>query len=435
MMSMSSSRTFNSIVLCALSIALMISSCEAKVFQSTTLLSKNQEWRYISKFGYNIGEGHWQFRARFTRPLQDDGFFTIPLSLHIYLDEQWDDVSTAETCQAKQDFARLKETSFVPMDGSWSNPVSGSLSQYIRPHVWFFSLSDCDRGVFDVHGDLPLQFEFLFLNPNENHFSVEEQGSLSIHLCILLAYVSFLVYHLRHVVSRFKTGLDDSSVHPSVHLVNAAIVMAVLATLCEVLHLWVFKGDGVGVFALDILNQAISTCSQLCLAFLFIFMAWGWTLTQSTIPHSSLFLPSCGVVLFLHVVLIVASNFSEEAPYKFHENEGLPGYGLLILRLVLFAWFAQGVNITYNNEKPGSSRQTFLLTFAVLCSVWFLAFPTVLTVTAIFAPYLRHRVLTIGMFLVQSVALACLSRLFLAKGQFFRVSTFSQSLLPGAKTD
>jgi hypothetical protein len=65
-------------------------------------------------------------------------------------------------------------------------------------------------------------------------------------------------------------------------------------------------------------------------------------------------------------------------------------------------------------------------------TIYFVALPTLVIIAAFFAAYLRHKLVVGGSLLMQCCAIALLCRLFLYRGEFFKASRLSQSLLPAS---
>ena len=107
---------------------------------------------------------------------------------------------------------------------------------------------------------------------------------------------------------------------------------------------------------------------------------------------------------------------------------------MIILQLVLYYGFLEGVKKNIKVEsKQMSQRHGFFLAFAFCCSIWFLAEPLLVLLSVLFANYYRQRLLVGGSLFIQSVALGLLARLFLWRSLYFKISTMSESVLPGGR--
>merc|ERR1719171_2868688 len=132
----------------------------------------------------------------------------------------------------------------------------------------------------------------------------------------------------------------------------------------------------------------------------------------------------------VHAALVSFGKLQDESASKYHENEGAIGWVLLSVRLMLFVWF---LFATQASQREGGLRlQQFLHSFRLAGSVYFLAYPILFVVVQIFAAYLRHRILQIGLLAMQTASSLWLAQLFLSRGAYFKVSALSSSFLPGS---
>merc|ERR1719469_931928 len=75
---------------------------------------------------------------------------------------------------------------------------------------------------------------------------------------------------------------------------------------------------------------------------LLILISLGYTLLQSKIGELDLMIPLCFIIGVFHVLLVTFSKVKDESSYKYHENEGVIGWILLLVRLLIYAWFLYG---------------------------------------------------------------------------------------------
>merc|ERR1740138_28225 len=132
----------------------------------------------------------------------------------------------------------------------------------------------------------------------------------------------------------------------------------------------------------------------------------------------------------VHAALVSFAKLQEESASKYHENEGAIGWVLLSVRLMLFVWF---LFATQASQREGGPRlQDFLQRFRIVGSMYFLAYPFLFVVVQIFAAYLQHPIMQVGLLAMQTVSNICLGELFLSRGTYFKVSALGSSLLPGS---
>ena len=89
----------------------------------------------------------------------------------------------------------------IPVDGTWSDEfkhpnVKSSAIQTSgnRPHIFYYALIDCDKSFEKTYkkGALPrVLTEVIMLNqtPDDNHFSYEDMGLLSLHCYLSIGMI------------------------------------------------------------------------------------------------------------------------------------------------------------------------------------------------------------------------------------------------------
>merc|ERR1712072_921946 len=130
--------------------------------------------------------------------------------------------------------------------------------------------------------------------------------------------------------------------------------------------------------------------------------------------------------LFIHAALVSFSKLQDESACKYHENEGAVGWVLLSVRLLLLSWFVFAVQAS--QQQGGLRLHDFLQLFQVAGTIYFLAYPLLFMVVQIFAPYLQHPIMQIGLLAMQTASVVWLAELFLSRGTYFKISALSTSL-------
>jgi len=387
-------------------------------------LMHHTQWGYISKFGYNIGNGRFQIRMRPNNPqtlLHD-----VKLVVSVYLDEEWPTVEKlagSQTCD-KLTHARLVKDISINATGDWGDWTDGSLSQSTRPHIWFFAISDCDHQLENFSHKL--EFEFHATQEDGSEFSVEMQWMLTANMVFLVGFTILLTCFWKGSERFIRSA---GSVHPVIWILCVGMVVQYMAQLFHTLHLRCYKYDGDGLKFLEILSEILFMLSQMSQSSLLILIALGYTLLQSKLGELDLMIPMCLLIAFIHMMLVGLGKLEDDAPYRFHKNEGPIGWTLLFMRLGLYAWFYWAAGSSA--RESGTKIRSFLYRFRVGGSLYFLAFPCIFLVTKCFAPYLQHGIMTIGLLVMQMGSNVWLTALFLTRGDYYNLSTLSSSALPG----
>lgn len=108
--------------------------------------------------------------------------------------------------------------------------------------------------------------------------------------------------------------------------------------------------------------------------------------------------------------------------FRFHAAQGLVGPIFTFSRIALWVFFIRSCTVTARDAPISASAARFLRRFVWPSSFYFLAYPFVLLLTRLFPPYLKHRILHNGCFIMQLGSMSWLSSLFLTKGDYFKVS-------------
>lgn len=381
----------------------------------------DNQWRYLSKFGYMEGVSTYSIRLKLVQPSTISS--TVKLGVELFLDEEWDQAESSPTCN-RSHLSRAKLEVDLDHTGQWGPWLNGTVKQSIRPHVWYFVLNECHHKLQNFTHRI--RFETRMFQPDGSHFSIELRGMLSLHLVMLAIFTALMVKYIA-VCRQFIKSAE--SLHPVLWVLSGAMILQYIGELFRVGNLWVYNSNGVGVKALDVLSEILFTLSQVTVASLLILIALGYTLVQSKIGDLDLMIPVTFMISIMHVMLVGFGKIRDDAAYKFHENEGVVGWVLLLMRALLYAWFVWAVKST--GAEAGMKLQSFLRKFLAAGTLYFLWHPLAFMVVGVFAPYLRHKFMTATVLVCQVTCNLWLASLFLGRGEYFKVSTLNSSFLPG----
>merc|ERR1719237_32721 len=128
----------------------------------------------------------------------------------------------------------------------------------------------------------------------------------------------------------------------------------------------------------------------------------GYTLLSAKAAEMSLIRSIASVAFVVHALLVGFGKFQGDHSYKYHENEGLIGWVLLAVRALLYAWFV--LSLRRSQQRGGPRLQPFLQQFRLAGSVYFLAYPVIFVAVQIFAPYLQHPLMHVGLLAMQTAS-------------------------------
>ena len=230
-----------------------------------------------------------------------------------------------------------------------------TLDQKERTHGWFLIAADC---ALEQYGTkvAPMTYEVTLLNPGGDHLTADEHGMPTVYFLLSLVMVSLGIYMI--VLAKKHARETNGKVHLVVKIFGACFSLQLGSIFAESIHLWFYRGDGMGVHTFDLLSELCEAFSSLLISFVLICLACGWTLVDSTAdakkgssvasllrnPKSLLergrLLGNVIAVTILAIViastvLVVANKSQEDDFTKFHDHESTPGKVLVSFRLVL----------------------------------------------------------------------------------------------------
>lgn len=417
-----------SVLLCLLGLAFAYPAA-ASLESGTVRMGGPEEehrWGYLGKFGYGLGVGTYDLRMRLRQPLPKDAR-SVRVDFDVFLDEDWDRVETQSPCRRSMDARQTHRMVEVGRHGDWSPWVGGELAQSVRPHFWYFALSGCGLSSASIDPK-DIEFELVMRQADQSHFSMELIWMPTATGIALLSLTAFLA---RFVTSCRRFRQSAGTVHPVIRTLALAIVLQWTAQVLHLMHFRALRLDGQGLAAAEAAAEVLFMMSQVVISTLLIVIASGYTLCSRTSAEASVSVirAAAAAVAVLHMLLVGHSQLQSGSANNYHENDGAVGWVLLAVRLALYGWFVSAVQKL--SQKGGFRLQLFLQRFKLAGSMYFLAYPTIFLVTQVFATYLRHPVMQIGLALMQTASAFWLSDLFLSRGAYFEVSTLSSCLLPG----
>lgn len=403
-------------------ILLLLAHLVSSKFVSTALiLTSDEGWKYVTKFAAKIGKSNWEMKAKLMKPIETSSSETLDFQGTIYIDRKWINALEAVECEAKELASRRQMTMAVPLNGDWSNTIEGTMISNVKTHFWYFAISNCELSQL-----YKLRIEMRILNSDGSEFSAEESGLDYVFLFLLIVFFIALSGNLHRLIAKFKQT-DD--IEGSLLILNVSIACTFTGILFEVIHVWVYNYNGKGVVVLDVFYQILDALSSILISILLIIIASGWTLKFKEFPDAELYVPISLFVVVLNLMIVGLGRITEDSHYKYSDYESLPGYCLVTMRILLWFWFVYLVRELQNGASL--KLQNFLFRFSFMASAYFLALPAVVLLSWVFEPYVRNQVVTILVNLIQILVFVFLSHLFSEKSTFYKISTMSDSVLPG----
>lgn len=407
----------------AASLVLLMLSAEARVESGIVQLGTTDAtsgsklgWQYIGKFGYALGSGTYEVTVK-----APNTSIEIDLEINLILDEMWPQVAGLQSCS--RELRKLSKTKHnVKVGQDWSAPVRGGMTQNMRPHIWYFALSACGTDFTST----PIHFNL--------HAKQEDKSELSVELRHMSAAISLVVFCLSAFLLDFtlrcrRIQREKGLVHPVIWVLAISVVLTWGSQVLHLLHLRVYEVKGTSESGLEAAADMAFMLSQVVSSALLIVIANGFSLLEEKHDVLASMKSVVAGIALLHMALVVHSKLTGDHADKHHENGGVAGWALVAVRLLLWIWFVTRASAL---KKRSFRLEGFLLRFRLAGSLYFLAYPVICILAKVFASYLQHPIMYLGLVAMQVGSSFWLSRLFLGKGHFYEVSALSGSLLPGS---
>lgn len=405
---------------------LLLALAHAKFIKSSLVISKDQPWAYLTKFGMDVGKGSWMIKLKLTKGNKVyNAPVRYPIRLQIYRDDYWADRHYTADCQER--FSPRYHTSEIKIaaDGSWTSAFAGSFEEQSSPHFWIFVLADCENRLGDF---AKLKAEFTVLDANDGHLSIEDVGLLKLYFWLAVVFLGALGANLYQSYRRFVYR-DEFDLQLLV--LNLAICLQFVSLILEISSLTAFQSSGKELSAFEFLGRASEELAQLAVLVLLIAIAEGWTITFVDLPNIELYVAVFIFVGLGKLVLVGIGRLSKDSSDVYSDYENLSGAFLVLLRLGLFGWF--WVNISALGAKATGKIKLFINKLAMVGSLYFLSQPAVVFVSFGISPYMRHWVIVASSVAIQMTAMLGLSLMFTRqKSEYNKVRATTHDL-PGIK--
>eukprot|EP00933_Yihiella_yeosuensis_P022712 TRINITY_DN17833_c0_g1_i1.p1 TRINITY_DN17833_c0_g1~~TRINITY_DN17833_c0_g1_i1.p1 ORF type:complete len:483 (+),score=54.33 TRINITY_DN17833_c0_g1_i1:97-1545(+) len=429
--------SFQTVMAAILILSSDIKAAHAKLEVATVRLGgvlngEEKRWQFLTKFGFGTGKGTYRWRGKwddFKRKafsLREEEMPTENFTLQVeaYLDEDWPEVELLEAKCQRQEKARGLKDFQIPPTGEWGDWASSTVKQVVRPHVWYYSINDCTSSLV---GGQRFIVQFEALQPDGSHFSIENGYTLPANIASLICAAIFSVSFVLGCMDIYKR---DGAIHSVIWVLAALVVLQFIARLLHVAHLLEYRVDGFGIRPIEIFSEILFTVAEMVQSSLLILIALGYTLVPTKEDDLEIVFPVCAFLAVIHIVLVALGKTDDNAANKFHAHEGTPGLVMMVIRVLLYVFFLWALSCT--SKKTGMRIRNFLSEFRIAGSIYFLGYPFLFAVTQPVAPYIRPVILTVGIMVGQVASSWWLQRLFLSKGEYFKVSELGSSPLPGA---
>lgn len=413
--------------------------------------NENENWKYLSKFSFGIGEGNFTFdvpekiyvgNKYGNRKLNEKKRnISRGTRFYLYLDEDWDKVKDSKSCKEKVSLAKWYSNKFN--DIVW--PLEHTVSQSIRPHIWYFAIADCDEYEQPI---VPSSIDYVLgmKNTDKTHFSYEDRIPAMVmpYLATFsLLALCFLCYQMvRYNQSTKQTFLSSAitktenrlTVHPTLRNLVFGTSLFFCATVLEYLHLRMYSQDGEGMKNYFLFAEICQWCVGLVVSLELVSISWmgyfsngrngDMSPTKKEQKNSQIFKYVTGGLIVFHLLVVILGRHYEDAHYRSNYAETIYALALIFIHLSLYISYIVGLYYLYTKERVDMTKD-FIVKLGIYGSLYFICTPLVIFSACFFAQYLRHQIVSLGTLAVQSIALSSVARLFLTRNDFTKLSSLA----------
>mmetsp|Transcript_2924 Transcript_2924/g.2644 ORF Transcript_2924/g.2644 Transcript_2924/m.2644 type:complete len:238 (-) Transcript_2924:228-941(-) len=235
---------------------------------------------------------------------------------------------SAFTCESKDKAVNI--TLNIPSDGRWSESFSGELGEPDVPHIWFFTIADCNLTLGDSS---KLRIELSILSGDKSELSVEMKGMKRIYIFVCIIFVLMLGNNIWKLYKYF-TAVEE--IETNLVMLNLAVVFQFISMIFHILHISAYEGNGRGVGAFVFFGNATGLISQYIMIVLLLLIADGWTILYKNFPSPEAYLSVIILVGLLNLIIAAVERTSDDAYYLFSSFEGTVGWCLFAFYTIHF---------------------------------------------------------------------------------------------------
>ncbi|XP_021358727.1 transmembrane protein 145-like [Mizuhopecten yessoensis] len=357
-------------------------------------LVTSQDWHFITRFCFLSSKGILRYTFEYPKS------YSIQNVL-LYFDEssQWDSVyKTSLTCDQKVAVLDPANNQIISLSilYSWSGCVEttkngvdyikctgGRTFRSTRERWWFIAVSRCDQSTGP--SGMNLTYSLHMMNSKDEkdmlhrEFSADEFYILPTDIAFMGVYVLLLVGAIVCAVMLRSRQLF----HSTYKLYISSVVFWLVNLFFLSLANGMYSADGYENDQLELAGRVFGAISDLVFLLLLILIGKGYTITRGRLPASSTIKVTVFFTLYtiVYAVLFVYEAEVFDPGEVLYLYESPPGYGLISLRLIGWAWFCYSIFFTLKHFK---TKSLFYYPFFIFYTVWFWAGPIVILV-AMFA--------------------------------------------------
>ena len=391
------------------------------------------DFKYVTSFGFDLMPKN--SRAQPAKLSLRSWTFMEHQKLLVFRDAKWFEAyNDRASCTER---AALADYIFsVPAGGFYGQAaVTIELEPSVEgePQFWYIALARCRAWMPKSESHVPdgifMYFDAELTNPGLDQFSVDEQNLLMVHYVFTALYSALLVIFLaiamrqlcqmlraKRLVVPAPGGKQDTGMLGfigKVQLFASLLALFIAHHSSAILHLFVYRGDGVGHPWAAITSEALGHAATMLLTLSLLWVSLGYMITVSNLKPTTRVIQT--VISCVYVVLYATSVVVEfvmrdvaVSPKAVAPHEALAARLLIALRCALMLLFVRNVRHTMAAEAElakateGAGTQgragarNFYRIIRVAGSLWFLSVPLWHLVTLGVPHYMRRQVFDVA---------------------------------------
>eukprot|EP01121_Diplochlamys_sp_Union-15-3_P022340 TRINITY_DN9471_c0_g1_i2.p1 TRINITY_DN9471_c0_g1~~TRINITY_DN9471_c0_g1_i2.p1 ORF type:complete len:425 (-),score=30.17 TRINITY_DN9471_c0_g1_i2:17-1291(-) len=356
---------------------LLTSGVFCKYVEGETKTDEN--WHFVSKFCFSDeGSGliSWTVSTKnFTKILlyQDHNNLTKHHS--------WNDIykSKSLSCKEKSDLATVTFNIESGVPNHFSVEASGSY------HFWFLVFANCEEK------EITTSHRISFLNPGsfwKKQFSCEDQDLLGMYLAFFLFYLVGCTVHSIGVWRLYRA----KSLHTIIILLTTAIILEFASVFFYFIHYAIYSKDGIGQPGIRSLAELIHMASIIVIMFFLILIAKGWTITSNYLKEKNVIVALVVVFMISYIVLFIWSNIGRDPASTSYFYDSVPGFIVVLIRILTLCWFVYCLWRTYNLESLPEKRRFYII-FGIIFTIWFISLPLFVGIAMELSPWWKLKLI------------------------------------------
>jgi len=142
-----------------------------------------------------------------------------------------------------------------------------------------------------------------------------------------------------NIVTTYRVFKKQDEVDLKLLALNISISSQFMSIFFKSLHFWIFSYNGQGFAFFDFMADALEVISHLMLSILFILIASGWVIKYRDFPEPDVYIPIVLAVSLINLMIVGLGRITDDAYNKFSDFETIPGYFVILIRILLWFWF------------------------------------------------------------------------------------------------